>query len=137
MINIDILSVDNIDRVINKIKIQLPEIDINKGLVISAGDKAFYIQIFTYFVNLPIREELNGFLAADDCENYRIRIHGFKNNAYNVGAVELGDLSARMQDLCNNSLAEEILSAQEMLFEQYNRICDVFAKIISEEVNGL
>ncbi|MBE5884497.1 MAG: response regulator [Lachnospiraceae bacterium] len=136
MINTDILSVDNIDRVINKIKIQLPEIDINKGLTVSAGDKAFYIQIFSCFVNLPIREELNNFLAADDCENYRIRIHGFKNNAYNIGAVELGDLSARMQDLSNNSLTEEIHLAQEMLFEQYNRICDVFGKIISE-VNGL
>lgn len=137
MINTDILSVNNIDRVINKIKIQLPEIDINKGLTVSAGDKAFYIQIFTCFVNLPIREELNNFLATDDCENYRIRIHGFKNNAYNIGAVELGDLSARMQDLSNNSLTEEIYSTQEMLFEQYNRICDVFCKIISEEENGL
>ena len=137
MINTDMLSADNIDRIINRIKLQLPEIDIEKALMLCVGDKAFYIEIFTMFVNLPIREELNSFLAADDCENYRIRIHGFKNNAYNIGAVELGNLSARMQELSNNSLTEEIHSAQEMLFEQYNRICDVFGKIISEEVNGL
>lgn len=137
MINTDMLSADNIDRIINEIKVQLPEIDISKGLTISAGDKAFYIQIFTCFVKLPIREELSSFLAADDYENYRIRIHGFKNNAYNIGAVELGDLSARMQDLSANCLTEEIHPAQEMLFKQYNRICDVFGKIISEEVNGL
>ena len=137
MINTDMLSADNIDRIINEIKVQLPEIDISKGLTVSAGDKAFYIQIFTCFVKLPIREELSSFLAADDYENYRIRIHGFKNNAYNIGAVELGDLSARMQDLSANCLTEEIHPAQEMLFKQYNRICDVFGKIISEEVNGL
>lgn len=137
MINTDILSDDNIDRIINEIKVQLPEIDINKGLAVSVGDKAFYIQIFTCFVNLPIKDELSSFLAADDCENYRIRIHGFKNNAYNIGAVELGDLSARMQDLSDNRLTDEIHSAQEMLFEQYDRICDIFGKIISEEVNGL
>ncbi len=137
MINTDMLSADNIDRIINEIKVQLPEIDISKGLTVSAGDKAFYIQIFTCFVKLPIREELSSFLAADDYENYRIRIHGFKNNAYNIGAVELGDLSSRMQDLSANCLTKEIHPAQEMLFKQYNRICDVFGKIISEEVNGL
>ncbi len=137
MINTDMLSADNIDRIINKIKVELPEIDINKGLTVSVGDKAFYIQIFTYFVKLSIKEELSNFLAAEDYENYRIRIHGFKNNAYNIGATLLGDLSAKMQDLSDNRLVEELLSAQETLFEQYDRICDIFGKIILEEVNGL
>ena len=124
------------DVFLEGIAAQLPQIDINKGLTVCAGDKTFYLQIFDCFVKLPIRDELKQFLEADDAENYCIRIHGFKNNAYNVGAVELGNLSAKMQDLSKDSLGDEIRSSQKQLFEQYDRICSVFEKILSEDVKG-
>lgn len=118
--------------VIYEIAAQLPQIDINKGLTVCAGDRDFYLQIFDCFVELPIKSELEGFLACDDSENYCIRIHGFKNNAYNVGATELGDLSARMQELSKNALDDELRRLQQQLFSQYDEICAVYNKIRTE-----
>ncbi len=136
MLDLSALSPEKIGEIVSEIAAQLPQIDINKGLTVCAGDKTFYLQIFDCFVKLPIRDELKQFLEADDAENYCIRIHGFKNNAYNVGAVELGNLSAKMQDLSKDSLGDEIRSSQKQLFEQYDRICSVFEKILSEDVKG-
>lgn len=124
------------DRIVSEIRTQLPEIDVDKGLVICVGDNEFYIEMFTCFVNLPIKDELSSYLSADDYNNYCIRVHGFKNNAYSVGANALGDLAATMQNMSSKGLPEDIIEAQASLFEQYDKICDVFNKIISEDVNG-
>ncbi len=123
------------DSIVNEIAAQLPELDVDKALTICMGDKSFYIELFRCFAKLPIKDELSGFLAAGDYKNYCIRVHGFKNNAYSVGATALGDLAAKMQNMSTDSLPEEIVGAQASLFEQYDRICDVFNKIMSEDVN--
>ena len=133
-INIPLPS-DSPDSMVEQIRAQLPELDVDKGLAICVGDKAFYIELFTCFVNLTIKDELSGFLAAGDYKNYFIRIHGFKNNAYSVGAVALGDLAAKMQDMSRECFTEDIHAAQESLFEQYNRICSIFNQITAEDVN--
>ncbi len=130
-----VLESNSPDRIVNEIRTQLPEIDINKGLSICVDDKEFYIEMFTCFVNLPIKEELSSYLAAGNYNDYCIRVHGFKNNAYSIGANALGDLAAKMQDMSKTGLPKEIIEAQTSLFEQYDRICDVFNKIIAGDVN--
>lgn len=109
---------------------RLPEIDFNMGMTTCGGDKEFYIEIFTDFVNLNIKEELTKFMNNNDYENYCIRIHGFKNNAYSVGAKALGDLAYEMEKLTKNALSSDIKPMQENLFEQYDRVCKQFNNVV-------
>ncbi len=120
----------NSGSVIEKIKGALPEINTESGLATCVGDEDFYLEIFTDFTELKIKEELVKFMEADDHDNYCIRIHGFKNSAYSVGATALGDLSFEMEKLSREGLPEEIKKMQASLFEQYDRIRTQFNLIM-------
>ncbi len=117
------------DNLIEIIRRRLPEIDVDKGLKTCIEDEDFYIELFTDFSKLKIKDELIKFLGENDFNNYCIRIHGFKNNAYSVGAVKLGDLSYEMEKMSREGLPEEIKAMQNSLFEQYDRICSCFNEI--------
>ena len=120
------------DIIIKDISENLPEINIVKGLATCIGDEDFYVELFTDFVNLDIKEQLNRFLNENDHDNYCIRIHGFKNNAYSVGAMELGDLSYEMEKLSRESLPDEIRTLQNSFTKKYDRICTCFRQIAQD-----
>lgn len=116
------------DEIIRELSEKLPEINIVKGLATCVDDEDFYIELFTDFINLDIKEQLVKFMEANDHDNYCIRIHGFKNNAYSVGATALGDLAYEMEKISREALTSEMTSLQASLFEQYDRICLCFIK---------
>ena len=101
----------------------LPEIDTNMGLSICSGDTAFYKELLQDFVVLPIKTELSNFQANQDAANYCIRVHGFKNNAYSIGAKRLGDLAYQLEQLSRNNDLSSIPDLQTQLFAQYDHIC--------------
>ena len=101
----------------------LPEIDTNMGLSICSGDTSFYKELLQDFVVLPIKTELSNFQANQDAANYCIRVHGFKNNAYSIGAKRLGDLAYQLEQLSRNNDLSSIPDLQTQLFAQYDHIC--------------
>lgn len=109
---------------------RLPEINIEKGLATCGYDKTFYMEIFKDFTELPIRSELLKYLLSGDYKNYCIRIHGFKNNAYSIGAVETGDLAYEMEKNSKNGFSEKIYDLQNSLFEQYDNICKGYCEVM-------
>ena len=121
---------DSADEIIEALRGRLPEINIEKGLATCMGDEDFYVELFTDFINLKIKDMLTKFLEENDYNNYCIRIHGFKNNAYSVGAAALGDLAYEMEKMSRESLPEEIKELQASLFAQYDRICVCFRELI-------
>lgn len=111
---------------------QLPELNCEKGLMFCADDKDFYVELLGEFTRLTIKDDLNACLNAKDYKNYCIHVHGFKNNAYTVGASELGDLAYEMENMSREEIPEEILTKQEELFAKYDRICQVYKEIMSK-----
>ncbi|MBQ8798313.1 MAG: response regulator [Lachnospiraceae bacterium] len=107
----------------------LPELDYGKALMLCGGEESFLMELFELFINLPIKEELSRFRAENDYKNYCIRIHGFKNNAYPIGANALGDLAYEMEQMTRESMPEEIDELQKRLFDQYDRICEKYKAI--------
>lgn len=121
------------ENVIEKIKSSLTEIDISMGLATCSGDEDFYMELLNDFVSLPIKQELLRYMQEEDYKNYCIRVHGFKNNAYSVGAKKLGDLAYEMEKITKEWMPErlqQLAKMQEELFEQYERICRMFKEII-------
>lgn len=101
----------------------LPEINVEKGVASCGGDEDFYLELFNDYIELPIREELTGYLRSGDYKNYCIRIHGFKSNSYSLGAGDIGDLAYEMEKLTRDGLPDEIVGLQDRLFEKYDNIC--------------
>lgn len=105
---------------------ELPMINVDTGLETCGGDEEFYMELMGDFTAMNIKEELVQFYQDNDFKNYSILIHGFKNNAYSLGAKELGDLSYELEKLSKEGFAEDILSKQELLFAQFDVIREGF-----------
>ena len=81
---------------------------------------------------LSIKEELVQYYADGDFKNYNIRVHGFKNSAYSIGAKALGDLAYEMEKMTAKSFPIEIEMMQKHLFGQYDRICRCYKEIVKK-----
>ena len=115
--------------VFEKIKAAFPEFDYEAALKTCMGDEEFYLELFQDFSRLPIREELEKYFSASDDKNYCIRIHGFKNNSYSVGAKELGNLAYEMEKVTKQGSFDGIAQMQKELLDEYDRICAVYGEI--------
>ncbi len=106
-----------------RLRERFPELDFEKGVANCGGEEEFYLEIFNDFIQLDIKSRLEGYLKNQDYKNYCIAIHGFKNNAYSVGAMALGDLAYEMEKMTREGMPEDIVIYQQKLFEQYDRYC--------------
>lgn len=109
----------------------LPEIDLEAAMATCSGDEEFYLELLYDFVKLSIKEELAEYYEAGNYENYCIRIHGFKNSAYSIGAKEIGDLAYQMEQTTREGFVEGLLELQEVLFDLYDRVCRQYDGLIS------
>ncbi len=116
-------------KAFSELKKRIPELDYGKGLMLCGGDEEFFMELFEEFTKLPIKTELLKFSEERDYKNYCIRIHGFKNNAYSVGAMELGDLAYEMEQMTREGMPEELCEKQRSLLMQYDRFCDIYRNL--------
>ncbi len=119
------------DEAVEELKKLLPEIDVEKGLIYCGEDKEFLLECLGDFSALTIKTELSYCMDKKDYEGYCVNVHGFKNNAYTIGATALGDLAYEMEKLIKAGRAEEIPDMQKQLFEGYDRIRDAYKDITS------
>lgn len=115
--------------VLDRLREKLPTLNFTAGLTTCCNDEEFYLELLKDFVNLPIKEELENYLNKNDYKKYCIRIHGFKNNAYSVGAMDIGDLAYAMEKMTKEKIPEEISKMQRTLFEQYDYICAQYKEL--------
>ena len=109
--------------ILQQIRKKLPGVNVETGLATCSGDEDFYLELLQDFTELSIKEELVRFAEKRDSKNYCIRIHGFKNSAYSIGAKALGDLAYEMECMTRECLPAEVNALQASLFEQYDKIC--------------
>jgi len=109
--------------ILEKLKEGLPEIHFEMGLATCSGDEEFYLELLQDFSELTIKEDLLEYFHKGDYKNYCIRIHGFKNSAYSIGAKNLGDRAYEMEKITREGMPEELQALQKLLFEEYDRIC--------------
>ena len=109
--------------ILRELRKRLPFIDYGSGLRNCNGDIDFYLEVFDDFTKLDVKQQLTEFADKKDFKAYCIHIHGFKNNAYTVGAKELGDLSLKIEAMTKESYNEDVLVMQKELFDKYDEIC--------------
>lgn len=119
--------------VLQELRKRMPELNFEKGLATCSNDVDFYMEIFGDFAALTVKEELEKHLSTDNYKNYSIRVHGFKNNAYSIGAMEVGDLAFELEKLTKEGFPENIEALQKRLFEQYDRICLIYNEVTNRQ----
>ena len=124
------LSKAAVEQILNKMKWELPELDTEAGLTVCGGKEMLYMELMDEFINMNFEQELTVFYSTGDYKNYCVKIHGFKNNAYSVGAKKLGELAFEMEKRTREGLPEEVIILQNRLFEQYDRICENYRNIV-------
>lgn len=124
------LSKAAVEQTLEKMKLELPELDTEAGLNLCAGKETLYMELMDEFINMNFKQELDNFYSTGDYKNYCVQIHGFKNSAYSVGAKKLGDLAFEMEKRTREGLPEEVIILQNRLFEQYDRICESYRDIV-------
>lgn len=115
--------------VMNKLRKKLTAIDFEAGLSICSGDVEFYLELLHDFTELPIKEELTGYFNENDCKRYCIRVHGFKNSSYSIGAKSLGDLAFEIEKVTQECFPKELADLQEQLFGLYDNICTQYKEV--------
>ena len=128
------------NKTLREILKRLPELDGQSALQFCGNDEAFYLELLQMFVSLSIKEELEGFLNNKEYEGYGIRVHAFKNNAYSVGAKELGDDALEMEKLAKQAAVtnheediDALIDKERALFDKYDRICKEYAAVVTAE----
>lgn len=112
----EILSLDTL-------RTRFPEIDFDAGMLTCGGDESLYAELFRDFVELEIVDQLQQFYEKGDFKNYCIRIHGFKNSAYSIGAKEIGDLAFEMEQMTREEFPEELQTVWNKWMERYMDLC--------------
>lgn len=107
----------------------LPEIDYQSGLMYCGGDEAFYLELLEAFTRLEVKEALNDCKERGDYRNYEIQVHGFKNNAYSVGAKEIGDCAYELEKLTKEEVPEDITELHDGLMKLYDNVCTRYGKM--------
>lgn len=124
-------TLDSAEEAIEELKKLLPEIDIKNGLMHCAEDKDFYMECLKDFSALKIKSDLALAAEGKDYNAYCIHAHGFKNNAYTIGAAVLGDIAYEMEKLTKESWADEVLNKQDELFRKYDEFCRIYEEVAS------
>lgn len=105
------------------------KLDKETAMAFCAGDEEFYMELFKDFTMLPIKEQLIKHWRKKDFKNYCIRVHGFKNNAYTMGAKELGDMAFNLEQLTRTEMPDEVEALQAEMFEMYDAVCKLYEEM--------
>ena len=110
-------------------KIVIPKLDVLSALKL-AGDELLFWQILReYAKSIPRKAKvLQQHLDAKNWKNYTIEAHALKSFSRQVGATELADLAARMEQAGNNNDIEFILANHGRMLEKYQE----YEAILSE-----
>jgi len=126
------LSKAAVAQILEKMKWELPELDVEAGLAVCGGKESLYMELMDEFINMNFKQELDDFYSTGDYKNYCVKIHGFKNNAYSVGAKKLGDMAFEMEKRTREELPQEMMVLQMHLLEQYDKICEKYKVILKD-----
>ena len=74
------------------------DIDIPLGLANCGGTEGYMAALDIFYGSLDSKaDEIEGFFASDDMENYNIKVHALKSSARTIGAEGLADLAADLE----------------------------------------
>ena len=108
---------------------EIPMLDAAIGMKNSGSKEAFLSVLKIYYDSYEIKaNELEGFFANRDWENYTIKIHALKSSSRLVGAVDLGTRAEALEMAGKGNDISFIEENHEEAMKEFKEIRDALAK---------
>ena len=124
----------------NSMMLQLEKagINTNSGIGYCNGDKDFYIELLTSFVDgaNSKESELGNFFEKKDMKNYGIVVHALKSTAKMIGANSLSDNAKQAEAAAKADNLDYITAHHEELMMQYGNIVTSICEALEISVNN-
>lgn len=116
---------------------QIPGIDVKEGIK-NSGSKKLFLELLRDFGMLIDYKmhKLEEFLQIRNLRDFTIEVHGLKNNARMIGALELSQLFYEMEQLGNENNLQEILNKLSALLEFYGSYKDLLNDYLPQKEIG-
>ncbi len=102
---------------------EIKELDIDSGLSY-CGDTEDYIMALEMYVGSAEKkaEEIEKYWAERDLKNTTIKVHALKSSSRSIGALELGEFAARLENAGKNEDAETLDKELDELISRYKQL---------------
>jgi len=107
-----------------------PGVDIELGLSYCGDDSEIYVSVLETFGQEVKIEELNSYYEKEDCENYRILVHGVKSAFLGVGFSKLSERARALEDAAKSEDWDYIHEHHQAFIEEYQRAVDAVLQTV-------
>lgn len=115
----------------NTNSIFIPELDTRSALQLLGNEKLYWQTLTEYARMIPKKSQLIAqYKDAGDWRNYTIETHALKSSSKQVGAMELSELAARIEQAGNSDDIGFILAHHDELLEQYRALKPILDKYL-------
>ncbi len=116
------------------LSVQIDELDTKAALKLLGSEKLFWEVLKDYFLVISKKADLiEEFEQKEDWKNYTIEVHALKSASKQIGAMELSDLAARMEQAGNEGNAALIHYTTPRLLEQYRAFETILQEYFHKE----
>lgn len=129
----------------NQEEIPIPEwlekvniLDIKHGVEFCGGNQEYLDALKIFRVSISSRaDEIEALYQAKDIRNYTIKVHALKSMTRTIGAMELSELAASLEEAGNNGDIASIEAGTGVLLTLYRELDDVLKpfNVVSSERN--
>ncbi|MBQ7678768.1 MAG: DegV family EDD domain-containing protein [Butyrivibrio sp.] len=112
----------------------IPGIDAQVAITNSGTEESFRMVLKIFYDSVKIKsDELDGFYRAEDWENYTIKIHALKSSARLVGAVQLSEDAAALEQAGTEGNADYIRENHDRVMTDFRSYQQRLSYLFEEE----
>ncbi len=99
-------------------------VDPSEGLQYTNNDESFYRSLLNeYAVSYPEKsEKIKGSLSAENWKEYGVYVHALKSTSKTIGAMELSELAAKLEEAAGKSDSDTIKSKNDLMMKRYEAV---------------
>ena len=99
-------------------------VDPSEGLQYTNNDESFYRSLLNeYAVSYPEKsEKIKGSFSAENWKEYGVYVHALKSTSKTIGAMELSELAAKLEEAAGKSDSDTIKSKNDLMMKRYEAV---------------
>ena len=111
--------------------IVIPKLDVTSAMKLAGSENLFWQILREYAKSIPRKTKLlQQYFEEENWKNYTIEAHALKSFSRQVGAMELSELAAFMEQAGNKNNTEFILAHHEEMLEKYQAYEPILEKYL-------
>ncbi len=114
-------------------KIEIDGLNVDQALRLLGSDKLFWAVLKEYFVSIDKKAGLiEKYWKSERWRDYTIEVHALKSSSRQIGAEELSELAARLEQAGNDKNIDLIQKKTGTLLSDYRKYADILRPLFPE-----